>query len=62
MEFVQFHPTGLKNSSILISESARGEGGYIVNSQGLRFTDELAPRDVLSRAINEELGKKSIIN
>jgi succinate dehydrogenase / fumarate reductase flavoprotein subunit len=57
MEFVQFHPTGLKNSSILISESARGEGGYIVNSQGLRFTDELAPRDVLSRAINEELGK-----
>jgi succinate dehydrogenase / fumarate reductase flavoprotein subunit len=57
MEFVQFHPTGLKNSSILISESARGEGGYIVNSKGERFTKELAPRDVLSRAIDAEIKK-----
>ena len=57
MEFVQFHPTGLKNSSILISESARGEGGYVLNSKGERFTDELAPRDVLSRAINAEIEK-----
>jgi succinate dehydrogenase / fumarate reductase flavoprotein subunit len=57
MEFVQFHPTGLKNSSILISESARGEGGYVLNSRGERFTDELAPRDVLSRAINAEIAK-----
>ena len=57
MEFVQFHPTGLKNSSILISESARGEGGYVLNSKGERFTDELAPRDVLSRAIDAEIKK-----
>ncbi|MDF1876286.1 FAD-binding protein [Sulfurimonas sp. SAG-AH-194-L11] len=57
MEFVQFHPTGLKNSSILISESARGEGGYVVNSKGERFTKELAPRDVLSRAIDAEIKK-----
>ena len=55
MEFVQFHPTALKNSSILISESARGEGGYLLNSKGERFTNELAPRDVVSRAINEEI-------
>ena len=57
MEFVQFHPTGLKNSSILISESARGEGGYLVNSKGERFTNELAPRDEVSRAINAEIQK-----
>ena len=57
MEFVQFHPTALKNSSILISESARGEGGYLLNSKGERFTNELAPRDVVSRAINEEILK-----
>ena len=57
MEFVQFHPTGLKNSSILISESARGEGGYLLNSKGERFTNELAPRDALSRAIHTEITK-----
>ena len=57
MEFVQFHPTALKNSSILISESARGEGGYLINSKGERFTNELAPRDEVSRAINEEILK-----
>ncbi len=57
MEFVQFHPTGLKNSSILISESARGEGGYVLNSKGERFTNELAPRDELSRAIDAEIKK-----
>jgi succinate dehydrogenase/fumarate reductase flavoprotein subunit len=57
MEFVQFHPTGLKNSSILISESARGEGGYLLNSKGERFTDELAPRDQVSRAIDAEIKK-----
>ncbi len=57
MEFVQFHPTGLKNSSILISESARGEGGYLLNKEGKRFTDELAPRDEVSRAIYEEIEK-----
>lgn len=57
MEFVQFHPTALKNSSILISESARGEGGYLLNSKGERFTNELAPRDEVSRAINKEILK-----
>jgi succinate dehydrogenase / fumarate reductase flavoprotein subunit len=57
MEFVQFHPTALKNSSILIGESARGEGGYLLNSKGERFTNELAPRDEVSRAINEEINR-----
>lgn len=55
MEFIQFHPTGLKSSSILISESARGEGGYLLNKDGERFTNELAPRDEVSRAIYDEL-------
>lgn len=55
MEFVQFHPTGLKKSGILISESARGAGGYLVNEKGERFTDELGPRDRVSRAIFSEL-------
>ncbi|MDF1875377.1 FAD-dependent oxidoreductase [Sulfurimonas sp. SAG-AH-194-I05] len=57
MEFVQFHPTGLKSSSILISESARGAGGYLLNSKGERFIDELKPRDIVSRAINDEMLK-----
>jgi len=51
MEFVQFHPTALKSSATLISESARGEGGYLVNSKEERFIDELLPRDVVARAI-----------
>ena len=55
IEFVQFHPTALKNSSILVSESARGEGGYLLNKEGKRFTDELAPRDQVSRAIYDEM-------
>ena len=55
MEFVQFHPTALKSSSILISESARGEGGYLLNSNGDRFVDELLPRDVVARAIYEQI-------
>jgi succinate dehydrogenase / fumarate reductase flavoprotein subunit len=55
MEFIQFHPTGLKKSGILISESARGAGGYLVNEKGERFTDELGPRDKVSRAIFDEL-------
>ncbi len=54
MEFVQFHPTALKGSSILISESARGEGGYLVNDDGERFVDELKPRDEVARAIFEQ--------
>jgi succinate dehydrogenase / fumarate reductase flavoprotein subunit len=55
MEFVQFHPTALKSSGILISESARGEGGYLLNSKGERFTNELLPRDEVSRAIDAEI-------
>lgn len=55
MEFIQFHPTALKNSSILISESARGAGGYLLNAKGERFTDERATRDVVARAILEEI-------
>jgi len=57
LEFVQFHPTALKNSAILISESARGAGGYLLNSNNERFTDELAPRDVVARAIDDEIKK-----
>ncbi len=57
LEFIQFHPTALKKSSILISEAARGAGGKIINQKGERFCDELATRDVLSRAIYEELEK-----
>lgn len=55
MEFIQFHPTALKHSAILISEGARGEGGYLINSEGKRFIDELKPRDEVARAIFLEL-------
>ncbi len=55
MEFVQFHPTALQDSAILISESARGEGGYLIDHRGERFTDELAPRDKVARAIFAQL-------
>lgn len=55
MEFMQFHPTALRNSKILISESARGAGGYLLNSKLERFTDELAARDKVARAIFKEI-------
>lgn len=62
MEFVQFHPTTLFGTNILISEAARGEGGYLRNNAGERFMAayasekmELAPRDVVSRAIFKEI-------
>jgi succinate dehydrogenase / fumarate reductase flavoprotein subunit len=55
MEFIQFHPTALKHSCILISESARGEGGYLVNESGERFVDELKPRDEVARAIFSQM-------
>ncbi len=55
MEFVQFHPTGLWHTGSLVSEAVRGEGGYIVNEQGERFTNELATRDVLARAIARQM-------
>jgi len=55
MEFVQFHPTGMKKNSYLISEAARGEGGYLLNSDGERFVDELETRDIVSRAILKQI-------
>lgn len=57
MEFIQFHPTSLENSNILISESARGEGGYLLDENGNRFIDELKSRDEVSRAIYERIEK-----
>ncbi|MDY0116201.1 MAG: FAD-dependent oxidoreductase [Sulfurimonadaceae bacterium] len=57
MEFIQFHPTALKGSSILISESARGSGGHMLNSKGERFVDELLSRDLVARAIAEQIEK-----
>ncbi|QCT94994.1 FAD-dependent oxidoreductase [Caminibacter mediatlanticus TB-2] len=62
MEFLQFHPTGLRKSAILVSEAARGEGGYLINSLGERFMSkyapekmELGPRDLVSRSIMMEI-------
>jgi succinate dehydrogenase / fumarate reductase flavoprotein subunit len=62
LEFVQFHPTGLVPSGILITEAARGEGGYLRNSKGERFLEkyapakmELAPRDIVSRSEMTEI-------
>ena len=62
MEFVQFHPTGLYPAGVLISEAVRGEGAYLINSEGDRFMAnyapsrmELAPRDITSRAISLEI-------
>jgi L-aspartate oxidase len=51
LEFVQFHPTTLVDSSLLLSEALRGEGAVLLDDQGNRFTDELAPRDVVAREI-----------
>ncbi len=64
MEFVQFHPTGMIPTGVLITEAARGEGGYLLNSENRRFLDEyakskmeLAPRDIISRAMITEMSK-----
>lgn len=51
LEFVQFHPTTLVDSSLLLSEALRGEGAVLLDERGRRFTDELAPRDVVAREI-----------
>ncbi|MBS1236306.1 MAG: succinate dehydrogenase flavoprotein subunit, partial [Proteobacteria bacterium] len=62
MEFMQFHPTGIAGFGMLITEAARGEGGYLLNSQGERFMERYAPnardlasRDVVARAIEIEV-------
>ena len=65
MEFVQYHPTGLPGTGILITEATRGEGGHLVNKDGERFLvtrdygvgdkAELGPRDMISRAIVQEI-------
>jgi L-aspartate oxidase len=51
LEFVQFHPTTLVDSSLLLSEALRGEGALLLDEHGQRFTDELAPRDIVAREI-----------
>ena len=53
LEFVQFHPTALLDDGFLLSEALRGEGALLVDDAGNRFIDELAPRDVVARAIAE---------
>ncbi|MEX2552770.1 MAG: succinate dehydrogenase flavoprotein subunit [Actinomycetota bacterium] len=62
MEFFQFHPTGIRGLGILLSEAARGEGGMLINGQGEQFMKtyapsigDLAPRDIVSRAIHREV-------
>ncbi len=62
MEFVQFHPTGLRKSGLLVTEGARGEGGYLLNKDGERFMAryapekmELGPRDLVSRSLETEI-------
>src|SRR3990170_6795480 len=69
MEFVQFHPTTLKRTGILITEGARGEGGYLVNASGERFMKryapekmELASRDVVARAEQKEIDEGRGVN
>jgi succinate dehydrogenase / fumarate reductase flavoprotein subunit len=64
MEFVQFHPTGLYRLGILMTEACRGEGGYLVNSEGKRFMEryapekmELAPRDLVTRSEQIEINE-----
>ncbi|HDL04785.1 MAG TPA: FAD-binding protein [candidate division Zixibacteria bacterium] len=65
MEFIQFHPTGLDGSSILMTEGCRGEGGYLLNNKGERFMKnyvsekimELGPRDIVARSMQTEINE-----
>ena len=64
MEFIQFHPTSLVGTNLLMTEGCRGEGGYLVNAKGERFMKnyspkymELAPRDIVSRSIQTEINE-----
>ena len=68
MEFVQFHPTTLYGTNILMSEGARGEGGILINSKGERFMEnyapnsvDLAPRDVVARSIEQEIKREEVM-
>lgn len=78
MEFVQYHPTGLPFTGILITEASRAEGGFLINKNGYRYLQdydlgtpqpkpvlrsmELGPRDRLSQAFMKELGRKRVLN
>jgi succinate dehydrogenase / fumarate reductase flavoprotein subunit len=69
MEFIQFHPTGLYSTNILMTEAARGEGGYLLNGLGERYMEryapkfmELAPRDIVARAGQTEINEGRGIN
>jgi L-aspartate oxidase len=58
LEFIQFHPTVLASNGLLLSEALRGEGALLVDAEGHRFTDELAPRDVVARAVGDHSGAR----
>ncbi|MGG7097340.1 L-aspartate oxidase [Clostridium sardiniense] len=67
LDYIQFHPTALfdgeyRSKKFLISESLRGEGGKLINNKGMRFVDELLPRDVVTKCIYEEMRKSNSEN